>query len=114
MDTVGRSHVFLLSKEDFTTIDFPGAVDTAPGLDNGGINSHRDIAAYYCDDVPCVNWHGFLLRDGKLTSFDFPGAIQTFSFGINSSQDIVGGYTDASNHTHGFLMHWEGETDFTR
>jgi uncharacterized membrane protein len=113
-DMGGRWHVFLLSKEDFTTIDFPGAVETAPDADNGGINSHGDIAAYYCDDVPCVNWHGFLLSDGKFNSFDFPGAIQTYSFGINSSHDIVGGYTDASNNGHGFLLHWEGETDSTK
>ena len=113
-DTVGNPHVFLLSKEEFTTIDFPGAVATAPGLDTGGINSRGDIAAYYCDDVPCVNWHGFLLSDGKFNSFDFPGAIQTYSFGINNSHDIVGGYTDASNNGHGFLLHWEGETDSTK
>lgn len=113
-DTGGKSHVFLLSKEDFTTIDFPEAVDTARGLDNGGINSHGDIVAFYCDDAPCVNLHGFLLSEGEFNSFDFPGAIQTFPFGINSREDIVGGYTDANNNIHGFLLNWEEETDLRK
>jgi uncharacterized membrane protein len=103
-DTAGKSHVFLLSNDQFTTIDFPGAVDTAPGQDNGGINTQGDVVCYYCDDAACANLHGFLVSDREVNSFDFPGALSTFAFGINSRQDIVGGYTDASNKTHGFLL----------
>lgn len=113
-DTARKSHVFLLSNDELTTIDFPGAVDTAPDQDNGGINPDGDIVAYYCDDAACANLHGFRWSEGEFTSFDFPGAVQTFAFGVNARQGIVGGYTDASNNTRGFLLHREEETNIRK
>jgi uncharacterized membrane protein len=107
-DTAGKSHVFLLSDDQFTTIDFPGAVHTAPGQDNGGINNRGDIVAYYCDDAACAPQHAFVLSGSEVNSFDFPGAYSTFALGINSRQDIVGGYTDGNNHMHGFLLNLRG------
>ena len=38
------------------------------------------------------------------TSIDVPGAISTDPSGINSSGEIVGTYTDASNIVHGFRL----------
>lgn len=38
------------------------------------------------------------------TSIDVPGAISTDASGINSSGEIVGTYTDASNIVHGFRL----------
>ncbi|MGA9899877.1 MAG: hypothetical protein WBQ09_17390 [Terriglobales bacterium] len=41
---------------------------------------------------------------GAYASFDFPGASSTEAFSVNSTGDIVGPYTDASNIAHGFLL----------
>ena len=50
--------------------------------------------------------HGFATaNDGaSFTDFDVPGATATMATGINSSGVIVGGWTDSSSHTHGFLL----------
>lgn len=45
--------------------------------------------------------------DARFTSIDVPGAVATRAFGINTTGDIVGSYTDATG-THGFLLR-EGE-----
>jgi hypothetical protein len=109
--TDGKSHVYLLSDGEFTTIDFPGAFDTAPGGDNGGINARGDIVSYYCAAGPCgVNndsEHGFLLSDGEFTTIDFPGGHGPAAFGIDPRGDIVGPYNDASGKGHGFLLSLE-------
>jgi hypothetical protein len=49
--------------------------------------------------------HGFLYRGGTYTTLDDPLATNgTIAAGINASGQIVGQYTDASNHIHGFLL----------
>jgi len=109
--TDGKSHVYLLRENHFTTIDFPGAVDTAPGEIKGGINSRGDIVSYYCAFEPCSlendSRHGFLLSNGEFTTIDFPGGHATAAFGINARGDIVGPYNDASGTGHGFLLNPE-------
>jgi uncharacterized membrane protein len=106
--TDGKSHVYLFSAGEFTTIDFPAAVDTAPTGDKGGINARGDIVSFYCAFEPCSfdndSIHGFLLSNGEFTTIDFPGGHATTPFGINARGDIVGPYNDASGHTHGFLL----------
>jgi uncharacterized membrane protein len=107
----GKSHVYLLREGQLTTIDFPGAVDTAPRGDKGGINSRGDIVSYYCAFEPCSldndSEHGFLLSDGEFTTIDFPDAHAAAAFGINARGDIVGPYNDASGNGHGFLLNPE-------
>ena len=117
--TDGRSHVFRLREGQFTTIDFPGAFDTAPDGTKGGINSRGDIVSYYCDAIACGtssndDQHGFLLSHGEFTTtmnfpaitFGTPGGHDTANFGINARGDIVGMFDDA-NGTHGFLLRLE-------
>jgi uncharacterized membrane protein len=115
----GISHVYLRRHNQFTTIDFPtavdpNAVDTAPVGSKGGINSGGDIVSYYCNLEPCVvnnnlnldndSEHGFLLSDdGAFTRIDVPNSHATLAFGINRRGDIVGSYHDASGKQHGFL-----------
>jgi hypothetical protein len=115
----GKSHVYLRRHNQFTTIDFPtavdpNAVDTAPLGSKGGINSGGDIVSYYCNLEPCVvnnnlnldndSEHGFLLNhDGAFTRIDVPNSRGTLAFGINPRGDIVGSYHDASGKQRGFL-----------
>jgi uncharacterized membrane protein len=99
---------FLLSRGEFTTIDFPGANLTQPWK----INSRGDIVGVYFDTSGQV--HGFLLSRGVFSTIDVPGAAGTAAFGINPRGDIVGSYCAAPscgvsivNH-HGLLLS-EGE-----
>jgi uncharacterized membrane protein len=106
-DADGKGLVFLLERHNgrFTTIDLPAVVEIS--VDNGGINSRRELAGTYCDIAPCTGEslasHGFLLSEGRSTTIDVPGAIRTIAFGINERGDIVGGYADGAGF-HGFLL----------
>ena len=112
--TDGAFHVFLLSDNNFTSIDFPGATNT--GGDAGGINPRGDIVSSYCGDSPGCNptntGHGFLLRRGEFSSFDFPGSTATLAHGINPPGDIVGAYADTSGSIHGYLRTGAGRRLF--
>jgi uncharacterized membrane protein len=121
-DSNGKSHVYLRHHNQFTPIDFPtavdpNAVDTAPFVAKGGINSSDDIASYYCNLEPCVvnnnmlkldndSEHGFLRSHaGAFTRIDVPNSHATQAFGINDRGDIVGTYHDAaSGKDRGFLL----------
>lgn len=108
-DASGIFHAFLLINGNLTSVDFPGAAETAPGFWSfaGGFNANGDIASGYCTAEPCANLtpndHGFLLSGGLYTTIDFPGAVLTTAFGLNSLGDVVGGYFDTSGGIHGFL-----------
>jgi probable HAF family extracellular repeat protein len=108
-DASGVFHAFLLSNGSFTSIDFPGAAETATEWISfvGGINASGDIASTYCTSEPCLNpssnFHSFLLSAGTYTTIDFPVAAVTIAAGVNSSEDVVGGYFDSSGGIHGFL-----------
>jgi probable HAF family extracellular repeat protein len=39
----------------------------------------------------------------RFTQIDVPGAVRTFAFGINDGGQIVGGFADSRNDSHGFL-----------
>jgi uncharacterized membrane protein len=108
----GKFHVYVLTNGSFTTIDFPGAVQTAPGGFShlGGLNDNGDVASTYCSSTPCGvglnsagDVHGFLLSGGVFTAIDFPGALITVGFGLNDSDDVVGGYKDSNGRVHGYL-----------
>lgn len=109
--TDGKYHVFLLSHGTFTPLpDFPGAAQTAPGsfAEAGGINYFDHIVTHYCSSTPCDLFnkdgdiHGFLLRGGIYTAIDVPGATLTLAYGVNSSDQVVGGYVDSTG-IHGYL-----------
>jgi hypothetical protein len=118
-DTHSKWHVYRLREGQFTTIDFPDAVDTALDTGKGGINSRGDIVSSYCVLVDpstgqCLYEHAFLLSHGKFTTtMDFPatmgspGGHVTANFGINARGDIVGTYNYANGTAHGFLLKLE-------
>jgi hypothetical protein len=122
----GRFHIYLLCRqqgecpengqlslgnESFTSIDFPGAFETATGVFGavGGINPRGDVVGLYCSAPPCLisaarHLHGFVLSRGEFTAFDFPGSvIATTATGINPRGDILGAYRDPSGKVHSYL-----------
>ena len=84
------THSFLLEDGVFTSIDFPGAMQTCAR----GINDRGQIVGDW-DEM-----HGFLLEDGVFTSIDFPEAIFTRAFGINKRGQIVGHWEDSDWDAH--------------
>lgn len=108
----GKYHLFVLSNGTFTPIpDVPGSYETAPGnfSEDGGLNDLGDIAGNYCSAKSCVLFtsigtlHAFLLKGGVYTTIDYPDAVETFAFGVNSSDVVIGGYEDASGKLHAYL-----------
>jgi hypothetical protein len=105
----GDHHMFVLSNGSFTSVpDVPGAFETAVVLD-GGLNSGGDIVSQYFSSKPCALFtsvgclHGFLLSAGLYTTIDFPGATETSALGVNTSDQVVGGYEDTSGRFHRYL-----------
>jgi uncharacterized membrane protein len=87
----------------FTTINFPGAVDTVECCSATlNINEEGQIVGGYMD--ASGTGHGFLLKAGKFTTIDFPGAVYTEALGINPRGHIVGEYLDTNFTSHGFLL----------
>ena len=79
----------------WTTLDMPGAMDTAPL----GISGDNIIGIYYDTSI---GGRAFLYNGTTWTMLDMPGAISTSISGI-SGNNIVGYYLDASSVTHGFF-----------
>jgi len=82
-----------------------------PGTDAVKINDQGQIVGFYVTESN--EEHSFVLSDGHFTTIDPPGAY--FNPGpsftnvdqaadINDLGQIVGGYTDSSNVTHGYLL----------
>ena len=88
-----KDHGFVLSDGQYTTIDVPGAADTAAL----GINDAGQIVGEY------TGGHGFLLSNGNYTQLDMAGATSTTARAINNAAQIVGSY-NANNQVHAFLL----------
>lgn len=105
----GKYHVFVLSGNNVTAIpDDPDAAETAV-VEDGGLNSAGQIVSQYHSSKNCALFtsagclHGFLLSGGVYTTIDFPNSTETLALGINSSEDVVGGYEDTSGKFHAYL-----------
>src|SRR5665811_2447378 len=85
---------------DSTTVDYPGAAQTALF----GVNAGGDIAGVLTDSSN--KQHGFLLSGGKFKTIDVPGADQTMPYALNSKGDVAGMYFLPGNTTkhYGFAM----------
>jgi len=99
------AHGFLLQNGKFTTIDYPGFLQTLPR----GINNEGDIVGQV-DNGP-INQavkptSGFIREEnGTFQKVDYPGATITGLFGINDREQIVGDYqNDAGTISFGFLL----------
>jgi probable HAF family extracellular repeat protein len=104
---------FLLDKigGTFTTIDFPGAVNTAASAinDTGIIVGNYAACKTGTSSVlhaPCseLQLHGYQLIGGTYSTIDPAGSVATNVDGINNSGEVVGTYLDGNNKTHGFLF----------
>ncbi len=122
IDAGGLTHGFVRSSDGaITTFDAPGAgkpvgvpctppVICSNGTQPASINSAGTIAGQYVGTNGV--FHGFLRTpDGSITTFDHPGAgtgpgqgtFVTFDDGINSAEEIAGGYIDANGMPHAFV-----------
>jgi uncharacterized membrane protein len=91
------------SAQEFTTIQFPGAVTTVL---TGGPNPRGTSVGDYVDTSGVT--HGFqLTKGGIFTSFDPPGSVFTTPNFINAEGVIVGGYLGADGASHGFILDGE-------
>jgi len=61
------------------------------------INNKQELTGFF------VGGNGFLSSAGKLTMLSFPGATETMALGLNDLDQVVGAYTDAMGHVHGFI-----------
>src|SRR5260221_7021710 len=59
IDGAGKNHGFLISKGEFTTLDFPGATLTQAF----GLNNHDEVVGQYVDASGLT--HGFIYYDGE-------------------------------------------------
>jgi uncharacterized membrane protein len=78
-------HGFLLRGGMFTTIEFPGALETGGAR---GINARGDITGNYTGEDELA--HAFLLRDGQFTELKYPGSTEMIVEKINNAGDVVG------------------------
>ncbi len=77
----------LAQSRTYTTIDFPGAIETGAS----GINNLGQIVGGYV--LPDGSRHGFLYFGGNFTTIDDPNALMgSYALGINNSGQIVGAF----------------------
>jgi hypothetical protein len=87
----------------FQTLDYPGAVGTI----FWGMNDFGDLAGQF--NMTGKPGHAMVYRHGKFQSLDPNGLFgNNFSAagGPNHLGTVFGGYTDASNGAHGFVIEW--------
>jgi probable HAF family extracellular repeat protein len=92
---------FVYAGGSYTSVQFPGAVITAP---NGISPSGNIIVGTFFDTLSGGdgNAHGFIYADGAFQMVDYPGALQTFIYGVNDQGQVVGQYHDGFT-SHGFV-----------
>jgi hypothetical protein len=89
---------FILTKNTFDIVNFPGAVQTTAGA----INNTEEVTGIWLD--ASGNNHGFQLVKGTYTSIDVPGAIDTVANGLSNAGEIVGVYNDSGGPSQGFYL----------
>ncbi len=104
----GTDQGLVYSNGQFTTFNVTGASTT----DLYGINDSGQVLGSY--SLPAGGGHVFLTTctnqsngpvcSQTLTNVDFPGALATLPSNLNDGGQVVGGYVDGNNVTHGYLM----------
>jgi uncharacterized membrane protein len=102
----GSAHGYLLSSGVFTTLDDPQVPQPESGVTGtipNGIGKLGDVVGYY--GATSGQLDGFLLSGGVYTTVDAPNSQpgSNAAWGVNSSKQIVGSFTDSSGAIHGFL-----------
>lgn len=106
-DKNANSHSWLYSDGKFSSFDPPGA-NPAPGGGSSAmaVNDSLEIVGKYIGFAPPYV-HSYYLKKGRYKMIDHPSAggyYGTQANGINDRGDIVGVYSDALNHMHGFVL----------
>src|SRR6185437_3470649 len=102
-DAGGVEHGFLDNGGVYTSIDYPGSVDTqAIGINDAGL-----IVGSYVDSS--LMTHGLVDKGGSLSTKDYPGASGTCACGVNNQGYISGSFYDGTTD-HGFIMTRESAT----
>ena len=104
----GELHGYKLihSQSVFLDLDVAGAKDTIPL----GTNNAQD----YCGALNLFdNTHpAFVSLNQVVTMFSVPGATATFAYQLNTANQIIGYYTDASGINHGYTRDSAGNLTF--
>ena len=104
MDKEGKQHGFLLTGDQFATVDYPGALSTWAY----SVNSAGDIVGYHIDTagLPGGGYRAFLLRGGSFSDVNYPGHMNTMSVRITDEGVILGCYhdTDTMGTMHGMVF----------
>jgi probable HAF family extracellular repeat protein len=85
----------------YSLFTVPEASGLAYGTYAAGINDSGKVSGLYQDSQNV--YHGFLKHGQNITSLDVPGAEDTFAYGINNQDEVVGYYFDGSAY-HGVIM----------
>ncbi len=98
IDSAKKNHGFLISKGQFTILDFPESTFTQAL----GLNNHDEVVGDYMDASDLT--HGFIFDDGHFMSVDDPQGIGTTTINrVNDRGQIVGFYVAAGGNTDGFV-----------
>jgi hypothetical protein len=99
-DSAFNDHGYERSSDGtYTTLDYPGAVDTLPL----GINDNSEIVGYYQTTNSQGPAYGFAYKSGEWTMLSYPGAYSTVLSGVSDAGVIVGGAGYASGPGTAFL-----------
>jgi uncharacterized membrane protein len=112
VSTAGDELLFVLRDGAYTRLNLP--ISNPVSMDNGGQNARGDLVGVYCDGLPpCLiaptGTHGFFVSADTFETIDYPGAVATSAIGIDSRRDVVGGWVDAAQHFHGYLLTRHGD-----
>src|SRR5262249_15397596 len=93
-------HGFVYDGNSFTTIEPPGSSNSRVR----GINTAAIMVGFYF--APGLDFVRGFLRINEFTYRDIvpPGAQDTFATGINSLNQVTGGYIGADGNEHGFVL----------
>jgi hypothetical protein len=75
-----------------------------PNSMHGGATPDGHTVVGFYVDMMTNHTHGYVLQDGILATYDVAGSTSTAVWGITPGQQLVGTYTDARGHQHGFLQ----------
>lgn len=96
-DAAGKSHPFKLNQATgkYTYLSIGGNSQAT------GINDAGDIVGFTATAGGNIGW---LIKGGHTSKFTYPGAGNAQPFGVNSSDEIVGAFTDGGGASHGFTL----------
>ena len=104
--TDGLFHGFFVSatdKDSFAEYDVPGASNTLLL----GLNDAEDFCGGF-NTASAPDYQPFLSIGGTVTTISIPDAVSGFAYGINTSNQVVGQYTDTGGIAHGFFRDSDG------